>query len=189
MDGLIFWAGLLLFFVLVVAPVMAVMAWRRSNTAMDEITRLRNRVTELETRLADAPVETVTTVATVAAPQAVTPPQTEAQSDARRSFEADLIARVQRYRQKSHATTPSEDPVEQTPYPWLNSQLTSAVAAGRVEPERVAEPEPALATQPAQDVPPSQFSGMISSLISWFMQGNPLAKLGVLLLFLGLAYL
>lgn len=192
MDGLIFWAGLLLFFVLVVAPVMAVMAWRRSNTAMDEITRLRNRVTELETRLAEAPVApvaTVTTVTTVATPQAVTPPQTEAQSDARRSFEADLIARVQRYRQKSHATTPSEDPVEQTPYPWLNSQLTSVVAAGRVEPERVAEPEPALATQPAQDVPPSQFSGMISSLISWFMQGNPLAKLGVLLLFLGLAYL
>jgi uncharacterized membrane protein len=30
---------------------------------------------------------------------------------------------------------------------------------------------------------------MVTSLVRWFMQGNPLAKLGIILLFLGLAFL
>ncbi len=36
---------------------------------------------------------------------------------------------------------------------------------------------------------PSAFGGMLTSLVRWFMQGNPLAKLGILLLFLGLSFL
>lgn len=35
----------------------------------------------------------------------------------------------------------------------------------------------------------SAFNGIISSLLRWSIQGNPLAKLGILLLFLGLAFL
>lgn len=35
----------------------------------------------------------------------------------------------------------------------------------------------------------SAFGGIMSSLVRWFFQGNPLAKLGVLLLFFGLAFL
>lgn len=36
---------------------------------------------------------------------------------------------------------------------------------------------------------PSALGGMVSSLVRWFMQGNPLAKLGILLLFFGLSFL
>ncbi|MDM2736421.1 DUF2339 domain-containing protein [Citrobacter sp. Ct235] len=42
---------------------------------------------------------------------------------------------------------------------------------------------------PEAGVQPSAFGGVMSSLVRWFMQGNPLAKLGILLLFLGLSFL
>ncbi|MEG5463210.1 DUF2339 domain-containing protein [Enterobacter chuandaensis] len=57
--------------------------------------------------------------------------------------------------------------------PWRPE--TSAVAA---------EPAPAPAAKQ-----PSAFGGIVTSLARWFMQGNPLAKLGILLLFLGLSFL
>ncbi|CBG87228.1 DUF2339 domain-containing protein [Citrobacter rodentium] len=41
----------------------------------------------------------------------------------------------------------------------------------------------------AAEKQPSAFGGVITSLARWFMQGNPLAKLGILLLFLGLSFL
>ena len=53
-------------------------------------------------------------------------------------------------------------------------------------------PRPAktkAARKPAATSEPSAFGGVISSLVRWFMQGNPLAKLGILLLFLGLSFL
>ncbi|MFK8259608.1 DUF2339 domain-containing protein [Erwinia sp. AnSW2-5] len=39
------------------------------------------------------------------------------------------------------------------------------------------------------DNKPDMFSGLLTGLLDWFMKGNPLAKLGVLLMFFGLAYL
>ena len=42
---------------------------------------------------------------------------------------------------------------------------------------------------PEAGAQPSAFGGVMSSLVRWFMQGNPLAKLGILLLFLGLSFL
>ncbi|WP_313049627.1 DUF2339 domain-containing protein [Atlantibacter subterraneus] len=163
MDGLVFWAGLILFLLLVVAPILSIMAWRRSHAAMDELTRLRQRVTELESKLAAAPPPVQVAVAEAPEPQ---PHATD---------EADIIARVQRYRQKP-------PPAAEKPSPWEPAQ--TLVAETRAVPDAV----PA-ASAPVQDIPPSQFSGMLSSLARWFMQGNPLAKLGILLLFLGLAYL
>lgn len=53
-------------------------------------------------------------------------------------------------------------------------------------PAAVAEPAPALTPAAKQ---PSAFGGILTSLVRWFMQGNPLAKLGILLLFLGLSFL
>lgn len=53
-------------------------------------------------------------------------------------------------------------------------------------PAAAAAPNPAPAPAAKQ---PSAFGGMLTSLVRWFMQGNPLAKLGILLLFLGLSFL
>lgn len=75
------------------------------------------------------------------------------------------------------------------------------------EPEKRVEPESAPANVWARGTPvaakmaatpaavvsaaktPSPFGGMTTSLVRWFMQGNPLAKLGIVLLFLGLGFL
>ena len=78
----------------------------------------------------------------------------------------------------------------------------STAAMSSVSPEPVTEPPPEpvnpWASQPKPDnaavsTPdverPSAFGGVMSSLVRWFMQGNPLAKLGILLLFLGLSFL
>ena len=55
-------------------------------------------------------------------------------------------------------------------------------------PAAVAEPASSQAPIPAAKQP-SAFGGILTSLARWFMQGNPLAKLGILLLFLGLSFL
>ena len=63
-------------------------------------------------------------------------------------------------------------------------------------PELVQTTAPVAVTAPVvEDAPapaakqPSAFGGILTSLVRWFMQGNPLAKLGILLLFLGLSFL
>ena len=55
-------------------------------------------------------------------------------------------------------------------------------------PAAVAEPASSQAPIPAAKQP-SAFGGILTSLARWFMQGNQLAKLGILLLFLGLSFL
>lgn len=72
-------------------------------------------------------------------------------------------------------TEPVVDDAPASVDPWRPE--SPAVAAVPVAP-------PASATKQ-----PSAFGGMLSSLVRWFMQGNPLAKLGILLLFLGLSFL
>ncbi|MCI2292322.1 DUF2339 domain-containing protein [Enterobacter sp. I4] len=66
----------------------------------------------------------------------------------------------------------------------------AAVESLPVDPWRpgppVTEAKPAPAPAPKR---PSAFGGILSSLTRWFMQGNPLAKLGIVLLFLGLSFL
>ncbi|CAI1074351.1 Predicted membrane protein [Serratia entomophila] len=39
------------------------------------------------------------------------------------------------------------------------------------------------------ETPQSKKNALFNGLITWFMQGNPLVKLGILLLFFGLTYL
>lgn len=63
--------------------------------------------------------------------------------------------------------------------PWRSHTPQNAAIA-----ETIVEKEP-----PETDAQPSAFGGVMSSLVRWFMQGNPLAKLGILLLFLGLSFL
>ncbi|MGL5456133.1 MAG: DUF2339 domain-containing protein [Citrobacter telavivensis] len=63
--------------------------------------------------------------------------------------------------------------------PWRSHTPQNAAIT-----ETIVEKEP-----PETDAQPSAFGGVMSSLVRWFMQGNPLAKLGILLLFLGLSFL
>ncbi|HCT8911985.1 TPA: DUF2339 domain-containing protein [Enterobacter hormaechei] len=74
-------------------------------------------------------------------------------------------------------------PVE-TPAP-VPEAVNAPVDPWRPEPP-VTEAEPAPVPAAKR---PSAFGGILSSLTRWFMQGNPLAKLGIVLLFLGLSFL
>jgi heme/copper-type cytochrome/quinol oxidase subunit 2 len=51
MDGLVLIACTVLFILLVVIPVMSILAYRRSNAAREELSRLRQRVDLLEQQL------------------------------------------------------------------------------------------------------------------------------------------
>lgn len=100
------------FLLLVVAPILSIMAWRRSHAAMDELTRLRQRVTELESKLAAAPPPVQVAVAEAPEPQ---PHATD---------EADIIARVQRYRQKPPLAAEKPLPGSLPRHWWLKRALT-----------------------------------------------------------------
>lgn len=74
---------------------------------------------------------------------------------------------------------PEPEPKPPHVNPWRSHTPQNAAIA-----EKIVEKE-AIDT----GAPPSAFGGVMSSLARWFMQGNPLAKLGILLLFLGLSFL
>lgn len=75
------------------------------------------------------------------------------------------------------SVTPVEEPAAEA--------VTAPVDPWRPEPP-VTEAKPAPVRAAKR---PSAFGGILSSLTRWFMQGNPLAKLGIVLLFLGLSFL
>ncbi|WP_299998161.1 DUF2339 domain-containing protein [uncultured Cedecea sp.] len=147
MDELIIFGCIILFFVVIVVPVLAIIAFNRSSALKFELVHLRRRVEQLELAgVQSAPVE----------PTAFTTPRSVVSVD-----------------------NPSSAPImaeERVPY---------AVQTAPVIP---VSKEAETPTSILRDKP-SAFDGMVTSLIRWFMQGNPLAKLGIILLFLGLSFL
>lgn len=150
MDDLLILGCIIVFFALVVVPILAIVAFNRSATTRDELARLRRRVEELEQRAVAAPTVAQTTPTPAQPVETVIP--TESVPDV--------------------ASEPAS--------PWRAQRPQRAANNDGVPPR---DPAPAVAK------PPSAFGGMITSLARWFMQGNPLAKLGILLLFLGLSFL
>ncbi|EOL9013408.1 DUF2339 domain-containing protein [Cronobacter malonaticus] len=162
MDEIFVFAALIALFCVVVVPVMAIMALKRSARNETELHRLRNRIETLEARLAAASappgVETVsvTTPAPEPAPVIVAP---------------EPVA----------AAEPEPAPQADAPPVWSQAVRNAAKA-----------PAPAAATRhetPAPEPRHAAAGGLVSSLTRWFMQGNPLAKIGVILLFLGISFL
>ncbi len=154
MDDLLIFGAVILFCGLVVGPLVAIAALRRSAAIRVELAALQRRVEELELRgVAQAPAAEATAVV----------PTTSAAAIA-----ADAMT--------AEPSEPRPEPVAEAIDPW------------RAQPTPQSQPEP-TAKSPPESEPPSAFGGMISSLAGWFMQGNPLAKLGILLLFLGLSFL
>ncbi|AUU89614.1 DUF2339 domain-containing protein [Enterobacteriaceae bacterium ENNIH3] len=169
MDGLVLIACTVLFLLLVVIPVMSILAYRRSNAARDELSRLRQRVALLEQQMSGyapghAPAAQET-ASPVDSPEVIVP---------------DVV--VPEVSVPEPQPTPEPEPVPIEPAPvnvWARGTPAATVSArGSIPlPER---------EEPASG---SQAGGMVTALLRWFMQGNPLAKLGIILLFLGLAFL
>lgn len=159
MDDLLILGCVFLFFALVVVPILSIIAFNRSSATRDELARLRRRVEELEQRGVVAPA----TTPMAAAP--VQPAETVMESDP-----APIPVA---------APEPEPKPKPTPVNPWRSHTPQNAASAGKIVEREV----PVAAAQP------SAFGGVMSSLVRWFMQGNPLAKLGILLLFLGLSFL
>ncbi|MDG1641687.1 DUF2339 domain-containing protein [Klebsiella huaxiensis] len=151
MDDLLIFGCIILFCGLVIGPLVAIAALRRSAAVRFELAALRRRVEELERRgVAQAPAAEATAVA---------PTMPAAES-----------------------SEPRPEPVAEAIDPWLSQPKPTPMPMPMTKPEQAAKSAP-------ETEQPSAFGGMISSLVGWFMQGNPLAKLGILLLFLGLSFL
>lgn len=109
-------------------------------------------------------------------------------STAARQEIARLRQRIEALEQRSMAEKAPEQ--VQTAAPVKTPAPVSEAVNAPVDPWR---PEPPVTEAEPVPVPaakrPSAFGGILSSLTRWFMQGNPLAKLGIVLLFLGLSFL
>lgn len=109
-------------------------------------------------------------------------------STAARQEIARLRQRIEALEQRG-VTEKAPEPV-QTAAPVETPASVAEAVTAPVDPWRpeppVTEAEPALVPAAKR---PSAFGGILSSLTRWFMQGNPLAKLGIVLLFLGLSFL
>lgn len=165
MDDLLILGCVFLFFALVVVPVLSIVAFNRSSAMRGELARLRQRVEDLEQRGVVAPVVAPTAAASVQ------PAETVMETEP-----APLPVAV---------PEPEPKPEPTSVNPWRShTPQNAAIAEAVVDAETIVEKESSEA-----GAQPSAFGGVISSLVRWFMQGNPLAKLGILLLFLGLSFL
>ncbi|MFC0228223.1 DUF2339 domain-containing protein [Serratia aquatilis] len=161
MEGLVLLAGLALLLCLVVLPILVVVSLGRGSRNQREITQLTHTITQLQQQVDSlmASKAELPQVASVA----------EAQPLA-------AVERVDNLIQRPSVST-NDNPVEPPPVVVLPEMFTST------------EPKTPAAWPPASDSPKSAKNELFSGLFTWFMQGNPLAKLGILLLFFGLAYL
>ncbi|ELY3982691.1 DUF2339 domain-containing protein [Cronobacter muytjensii] len=167
MDEIFVFAALIALFCIVVVPVLAIMALKRSARNETELQHLRERVATLEARLADASA----TGAVAPAPQAAPVPAT--------------AVPVVTAPEPDTAPAPEPAPAPQaadTPPVW--SQAVRDAAKPRA---RDAAPRREKSVQ--ENRGEAALGGLFTGLARWFMQGNPLAKIGVILLFLGLSFL
>ncbi|WHP30385.1 DUF2339 domain-containing protein [Trabulsiella odontotermitis] len=100
-------------------------------------------------------------------------------SGAMRDELAMLRRRVEQLEQQKPEPVPVPKPATVIP----------AVPVQKAEPAPAPVPPKVVDAKPAQPEKPTAFGGMVTSLARWFMQGNPLAKLGIILLFVGLSFL
>lgn len=199
MDGLVL-LGLLIVLAILGAPIMALIALSRGRQALDEVSRLKKQIDALNKTLASL------TTGDVVKPKAVQRPVEQASESAAPPPPAPVIEAVE------SETTPAPtsvfepvaaraakpDAVESVP--TKAPALTETLATPTVKTESVAKPAPKVdaRSEPISPKPaPVRASGdakpqapdPFSSVIHWMFKENPVAKLGILLLFFGIAYL
>ncbi len=164
MDEIFVFAALIALFCVVVVPIMAIMALTRSARNETELQRLRDRVATLEARLEGAPAASAPAPVVSSAWQAAPAPVTAAPEPV-----------------NEPEPTPAPQAADAPPV-W--SQAVRSAAKPKTH-----DTAPRRETPVQENGGDSALGGMFSGLARWFMQGNPLAKIGVILLFLGLSFL
>ncbi|MTD28410.1 DUF2339 domain-containing protein [Erwinia sorbitola] len=164
MDELLLFAGLIAIFTLVVMPILVMISLSRSRRNERELAQLKQTVAMLQQKLAKWQ-------------------RGETGSSGKPEIDLPAVSSVRADESPVHNELPPA-PVAQ-PVAHAASVTVSAGSAKLSQPEQAS---PQIPSQP-RNRQPDMFTGMFSTLLAWFMKGNPLAKLGVLLMFFGLAYL
>lgn len=182
MDGLVL-LGLLIILAVLAAPIMALVALSRSAQARDEVNRLKAQIDALNKTLASF------TAGNVEKLSAEKPSEPQRQS-ALTTPTASATATP---------TIVTAEPVAPLAPPGIAQKTPETVASAPDESALVAkkanvEPPstPVTASTPAarrQEVDKANAPDPFSSIIHWMFKENPVAKLGILLLFFGIAYL
>ncbi|VFS47402.1 DUF2339 domain-containing protein [Budvicia aquatica] len=168
MDSL-FLIGLLILFALIASPIMAIIALNRSREARDATQRLKQQVEALQKQLAAKEREWSEIPVAPRQPESAAPVpvnQTAVVSDepvtapAEMAHNVDLIA----------------EPVIAQQQPAVPADTTISAPA----------PTPKANVRPPEAEP---VANPLAGVVSWFFKGNPVAKLGILLLFFGIGYL
>lgn len=171
MDGLIFIAGLALFLCLVVLPISVVVSLGRGNRNQREIAQLTLTITQLQKQVDDLRFEETG--------RSRPPPTPQVPPVAAKTTHDFAAQAAQQSAVQPTAEIAVPPPVKSAWEPAVPKPAASVTTI----------PRPPIADKPAIDKPQQPKNDLLSGLVGWFMQGNPLAKLGVLLLFFGLAYL
>ncbi|MFA9439203.1 DUF2339 domain-containing protein [Uliginosibacterium sp. sgz301328] len=161
MDSLFTLGAILAIFYVFVVPVLAIMALSRANEA-------RRQLDALQRQIASGTV----------APAIVDQAEAEA---AQAEFAAEPLEPI------PEADVPAPPVVAPEPIPAQPVAAEAPMATIEAAPAAIETVETAEVAEPAagghRDASP------MSGLFGWLFRGNPLAKIGVLLLFFGLAYL
>lgn len=188
---LMFLGGLLALAYLVGLPALAIAAWARTSTLQAQVDRLTVALNQLRAQ----PTSTTRQVPDAAAPTA---PRGTDPSETRQPAAASTQDADPWYETADETDTPA----------WATTATPEPSAEDLVEPayevaptEDPARALPVMPPLPERTVatagagagsarPPGEPAfNPLSGLISWFMAGNPLAKLGIILLFFGVSYL
>lgn len=79
-------------------------------------------------------------------------------------------------------------PQQIVPEAIANKPLPGSIQSRKTSPQKASASRPSTSWQDHEEFD-VKTGGVVSSIFKWFLQGNPLAKVGMLLLFFGLSYL
>jgi uncharacterized membrane protein len=208
MEGLILLA-LIIALLIIVSPILSLIAMSRSRYSKESVDRLIKRVKALEQQ-----IEQLTSSLDIgkrkSTPEPLTPPQRKqsqvdldivspvAESQPKPQIDSALATAAEQKaaddvehpsREQPAAASPNVTAIASTPV--QSSELPPKIPSINTEssPPQRDKPLPVRAKTQSVENDNVELPGMIASLIGWFFRGNPLAKLGVILLFFGLVYL
>lgn len=164
MDELLF-IGLLIVSLLIISPILALIAMGRTKRIQQELALQKQKIQQLELRLSSAPPISSSSPSPMLSSTVIASP-THGQQKQLSPTNVQI-----------KATPSAKSEIEAAETPSLKTQ-------GMIDIPSFTTQE----LQPKANNSPEVVT-VVSHFISWLFKGNPLAKIGILLLFLGLAYL
>ncbi len=195
MDELLF-IGLVIAALVIIAPILAIVAMSRTGQLRDELFSLKNKVAELEKTIRQTNESTRLQqnihISRLPENREELPTEEPAEKIAHSAKQAAAIARLKQAQNEAL---------------WHSSAANqlSKIESAKVEQDKSIESAISIENTPKSNNKPFQEqkhntlsipsdnqpepASIFSHFFSWLSKGNPLAKIGILLLFLGIAYL